>query len=313
MSDRFAVVVAVTAATGALVARGPAPLVGVAVALVALLSRRPSLLALGVLLLAGGLAANAEAGLTPPRPGPFRGWVTLLTDPEPDGSGVRADVRLGDGRHLQAEARAGPAGGLRAASAGERLLVAGRLERPPPGASWLAVRHVVGVLAVDDIASMEPGAPWMQAANRLRSLLVLGADGLPERQRPLFLGFVLGDTRGQPADIADDFRGAGLSHLLAVSGQNVAFVLALAGPVLRRVGLRARLPVTLAVIGFFALVTRFEPSVLRASVMAALAVTAATIGRDASSARLLALAVTALVLVDPFLVRSVGFQLSVSA
>lgn len=58
----------------------------------------------------------------------------------------------------------------------------------------------------------------MRAANALRGLLERGADGLPERERPLFLGFVLGDTRGQPVDIADDFRGAGLSHLLAVSG-----------------------------------------------------------------------------------------------
>src|SRR5581483_9265257 len=49
------------------------------------------------------------------------------------------------------------------------------------------------------------------------------------------------------------------------------------------------------------------------SAMAALAVTAATLGREASRLRLLALAVALLVLVDPFLVRSVGFQLSVGA
>ena len=99
----------------------------------------------------------------------------------------------------------------------------------------------------------------------------------------------------------------------SLSGQNVAFVMALAGPLLRRLGLRARLPATLAVIGFFALLTRFEPSVLRASAMAALAVTASTLGRDASSVRLLALAVTGLVLIDPFLVDMVGFQLSAGA
>jgi competence protein ComEC len=77
--------------------------------------------------------------------------------------------------------------------------------------------------------------------------------------------------------------------------------------------LRVRLPATLAVIAFFALLTRFEPSVLRASAMAALAVTAATLGREASSVRLLALAVTGLVFVDPFLVQMVGFQLSAGA
>ena len=59
--------------------------------------------------------------------------------------------------------------------------------------------------------------------------------------------------------------------------------------------------------------TRFEPSVLRAGVMALLAVSAFALGRRQSPIRLLALAVTMLVLVDPLLVWSVGFWLSVCA
>ena len=115
--------------------------------------------------------------------------------------------------------------------------MAGSVRPPPPGASWLAYRHIAGVLTIDEVRAQDPGDPWMQAANAVRNLLTRGADGLPASERPLFLGFVLGDTRGQAVDITDDFRGAGLSHLLAVSGQNVAFVLALAAPVLRRAGL----------------------------------------------------------------------------
>src|SRR5262249_9589758 len=59
--------------------------------------------------------------------------------------------------------------------------------------------------------------------------------------------------------------------------------------------------------------TRFEPSVLRACVMAALAAFAIVLARPASTIRLLALAVTGLVLVDPLLVWSVGWWLSVGA
>ena len=314
MSDQVTVALALAAVMGAVVGWGPSAWIGAALVVMALVSRRPVALVLAVFLCAGGLSARAETGLVPPRPGPFVGWATLLTDPEMGRYDVHADVRVADGSHLQAVATSGSARAtLLAAQAGERLLVVGRTERPPPGASWLEARHVAGLIAVDEIVVRSSGAPWMRAANGLRGILARGADALPPRQRSLFLGFVLGDTRGQPVDITDDFRGSGLSHLLAVSGQNVAFVLALAGPFLRRVGLRARLPATLAVIGFFALLTRFEPSVLRASVMAALAVTAATLGRETSSVRLLALAVTGLVLVDPFLVRSVGFQLSVGA
>ena len=68
-----------------------------------------------------------------------------------------------------------------------------------------------------------------------------GAAPLDPRARSLFTGLVIGDDREQPADLADAFRGAGLTHLLAVSGQNVAFALALAGPLLRRLRLWPRL------------------------------------------------------------------------
>jgi competence protein ComEC len=93
----------------------------------------------------------------------------------------------------------------------------------------------------------------------------------------------------------------------------VAFVLGLAAPLMRRLGLRARLVVGLAVLGLFGVVTRWEPSVLRAEAMAVLTLVASTWGRPASGLRVLALAVTGLLLVDPLLVTSLGFGLSVGA
>jgi competence protein ComEC len=59
--------------------------------------------------------------------------------------------------------------------------------------------------------------------------------------------------------------------------------------------------------------TRFEPSVLRASAMAAIALLATFGGRLASNVRVLAYAVIALLIADPFLVHSVAFALSCGA
>ena len=125
-------------------------------------------------------------------------------------------------------------------------------------------RHVVGQLDVEAARTARPGAPWWQVANAVRRTLDQGAEALPTSQRALFTGLTVGDDRDQSPEVAEDFRAAGLSHLLAVSGQNVAFLLVLAGPALRQFGLGARLPVTVALLVFLALVTRFEPSVLRA-------------------------------------------------
>src|SRR5262249_3914154 len=145
--------------------------------------------------------------------------------------------------------------------------------------------------------------------NDVRHTLARGARSLPPGRRALFTGFVLGDDRDEPPEVADDFAATGLTHLLAVSGENVAFVLALAGPLLRRLGWRGRLAVGLAVLLLFGLVTRWQPSVLRAVAMAGLAMVATLTGRPQSPVRLLALAVAGLVLIDPLLVMSLGFRL----
>jgi competence protein ComEC len=93
----------------------------------------------------------------------------------------------------------------------------------------------------------------------------------------------------------------------------VAFLLVVVGPLLRRCPLRARWLLVGATLALFVLVTRAEPSVLRAAAMAAVASWASLSGRAAAAARVLGLAVVALLVVDPMLVHSTGFRLSVAA
>ena len=283
----------------------------VAVGAVALLGRRPALLVVAAGLLAAAVSAGAHAGMVPAERARFEGWVTLTSDPEWVDGALRVRVREGD-RLLEVWARGPAAGVLDERLAGDGALVSGRTS-PAEGAPWLAVRHVVGRLAVDDVRTVRGAAFPVSALNDLRRVLLSGVADLPATTRALYGGFVLGDDRGQSAVVADDFRGAGLTHLLVVSGQNVAFVLAVAGPALRRLELRWRWIPTAAVLAGFALLTRFEPSVIRACAMAAVAAGAAGMGRQAEGIRVLALAVAASVLADPFLPGSLGFQLSVAA
>lgn len=328
MSERWTLALAVAAIAGALggadghlpaavagLAVAGAPGLGVAVlaAAAGMAARRPMVLCLGVALLAGVLAQRSVDGLVPAPTGPVHGEVTLVSDPEPDGrGGVGVDVRLGE-RRLRASARGAAAAALDDRLAGERVGLVGDVERPGPWERLLRHRHLTGRLAVETVTGWRPGGPVTRAANGLRRTLAAGASSLPARQQSLLAGLTLGDDRAQPADLADAFEGAGLTHLLAVSGQNVAFVLVVASPLLSRLRFGPRLAATLGVLAGFALVTRFEPSVLRATAMAAVAATGAAMGRPASSRRALGLGVTAMVLVDPLLATSLGFQLSAAA
>ena len=312
MPDRAVVVLAGVAWVGAWSAVPTPWWAAAAIAMVAYGSRRPWLLCLGVFLLAGGLATSARAGLGGLQAGPIDAEVTLLTDPERFGDEVRVEVRA-DGRHLEAWADGSRGADVVDRDAGDRVRVRGRVEPFASPDGRQRSRHLAGRLEMSAVGSWHPGGPIDRLANGYRGLLAQGAVSLDADQRSLLAGLVLGDDRAQTPTLVDAFRGAGLTHLLAVSGQNVAFVLLVVGPLLRRLPLGGRVVSVLAVLAVFGVVTRFEPSVLRATAMAGVAVVSSAMGRPAGGRRALALAVTALVLVDPLLVHSIGFTLSVAA
>jgi competence protein ComEC len=227
------------------------------------------------------------------------------------GRGAPSDA---GGRTVLVRATGDAAPRLAVLSAGDRVSLRGWL-RPLDGFDTrLRWRHAVGTFEAVGVAGFAPpDSPLLAIANRARAAVLRGTVDLPGTERALVAGFLVGDTRDAPEAVIEQFRASGLSHLLVVSGENVAFVLALAGPLLRRLPRHARLVAALLVLVLFGTMTRWEPSVLRACAMAACSLVAVFVGRPVAGLRALALAVAALLLVDPFLVHSVGFQLSCAA
>jgi competence protein ComEC len=232
-------------------------------------------------------------------------------DPPAAGSGVV----VGRARGSVLVVAKGPAAErLRLLEAGESAMLVGWFRAPAAGERQWRWRHAGAVFEADDLVGAGPAAPaLLRAANGVRHRVLAGGAGLSDTDRALVAGFLVGDDRALTRRVAADFRAAGLSHLLVVSGANVTLALALVSPVLRRLGLLGRLIGGVAVLVVFCAMARFEPSVLRAGAMAGLALLAAFLGRPAPGLRLLALAVSGLVLIDPFLTHSVGFGLSCGA
>ena len=133
--------------------------------------------------------------------------------------------------------------------------------------------------------------------------------------RGLVAGFLIGDTSRIAAADIEAMRRAGLSHFVAVSGSNVALFLGLlvfaAGPL--ALGPKRRALVGLIGLPIYVAATRFEPSVMRASVMAGIALGGRLVGIVLEAWQLLSLAVIVLLMMDPRLTSNAGFQLSVAA
>ena len=290
------------------------PLPGlVALALLAAWRRHMAVVLLLVFVVVGSRGDASLRALDPPVDEMFSGWVTLLDDPRPVGL-VGAVVTVRDGsRRLTAIAHGAVAARLDDALAGERLFLLGRLKPLNADDTYSRWRHVVGRLTVTAVDGQQSGSPVNRFANTVRRTLVNGADSLNRADKAIFLGMVIGDDRGQTAVVADNFRAAGLGHLLVVSGQNVAFVLAVVAPLAGRFRPAFRALWLFATLLIFAVITRFEPSVLRAVAMAGAGVGSSVLGSPIDGKRALSCAVAALLLIDPFLVRLVAFQLSVAA
>ncbi len=139
--------------------------------------------------------------------------------------------------------------------------------------------------------------------------------GMPSREAALARGFVLGQDDGIDARTEEDFRRSGLSHLLAVSGQNVTLLALLAMPLLAALGipLRERLVWVLGLIVIYVPLAGAGPSIQRAGVMGAAGVLATLSGRRASRLYALALALVVTLAVDPSIAANIGWQLSFAA
>lgn len=288
----------------------------VAGVIVAMIARRATTTLL-VVLLAGTALVRSDAawdGLAPDRLGPFSGWSGVVEEPRRYGAATRVILEI-DGERHEMWVR-GRARQLRVATwrAGDRVLVTGeRAALDDDRRRRVAWQHVVAGFDATWVGDVRAGGRAAVASNRVRAVIEQGAAALPADQAALARGLIIGDDRDQPPDMVERFRASGLAHLSAVSGQNVAFLLAAAGPLLRRARPVTRWVLTLALIAWFVVLTRAEPSILRAGTMAALSATAFVLGRGREPVRLLALAVATLVLIDPLLAWSVGFWLSVGA
>ncbi len=278
--------------------------------------RRVAALAIGVtitLAALAGWATRAKNGLHAPSWSYDAVRAVVRTDAEPSLGGSRVDLSL-DGHRWSAVVPSS----MRGASlrVGDKLVVSGSTVAFPIRRPFQDARHLAGRFRLRRLHTRHAGGVPYRQANAIRSALLRSAVGFTDTQRTLFAGFVLGDVSSARPELTDDFRAAGLSHLVVVSGQNLAFLLAGVIPITAVVGRRNLwIPATLrlVVIVGFVFVVRFEPSVLRAAVMAAVIVVTRAIGRPQPLVRVLTLSVIVLLVVDPLLVRSVGFGLSVGA
>jgi competence protein ComEC len=203
-----------------------------------------------------------------------------------------------------------PVTGLLDLQPGTRLQISGTVRADDrPGVAPLTV-------SVDGAPDQVHGPEGIRAlTGHLRAALREAASHLPGNTGDLVPGMIVGDTGRLPEDTRTDFLATGLSHLMAVSGANVAIVTGavLVAAAALKVGKRGRVCAAAVSLILFVLIVGPEPSVLRAAVMGSVGLVAVASARRTHGFAACSAAVLLLLLVDPGLAVDYAFVLSVAA
>ncbi len=229
--------------------------------------------------------------------------ATVVADPVATRYGWVIVIGI-DGRRVDAFFDSFPA-----IAPGSKVVVSGMVRPPAPP------KHLQPSISVSSMRPVEGPGVLYRLANALRGYLLGQIRAEESRGRGLLAGFLVGDTSEVAGADRESMRLSGLSHFTAVSGSNVALFLGVwvivLGP-LGRAPLR-RPALVIAGVVLFAAITRFEPSVIRASAMVVAIMIGRMLGVVADGWTALGAGVSGVLIVQPELGQSLGFQLSVAA
>ncbi|MGD8794473.1 MAG: DNA internalization-related competence protein ComEC/Rec2 [Anaerolineae bacterium] len=205
---------------------------------------------------------------------------------------------------------------------GDPLRVSGALETPKdiegfPYRQYLAGKGIYSTVNWAEVEKLgEANAQPLQAAllsarDKAHARI---AQLLPDPEASLLQGILLGTRRGIPARLYDDYNRTGVSHIIVISGSNIAIVAGLFSLVFGRIlGKRPAYWVTIVGIVLYVLLVGADAAVLRAGLMGGLFATAVYLGRRATAYVSLLAAAALLTLIRPLALWDVGFQLSFAA
>ncbi len=206
---------------------------------------------------------------------------------------------------------------------GTEVAVNGRLETPPEDEdfsykAYLARQGIYSMMMRTqvDVLAEDQGNPLLQAIYALKRRAQATINHLiPDPEAALLSGILLGNDNGIPPDLAADFRTTGMTHIIAISGFNIALIIVIlvgiADPFFSR-----KTAVLLAIIGIFVytILVGADASVVRAAIMGSVfLVTSRWLGRPNFAYASLFFTGFFMTLINPFTLWDVGFQLSFAA
>ena len=132
-----------------------------------------------------------------------------------------------------------------------------------------------------------------------------------EKYSGLLLGLLLGDSSKIDENIEENFKITSLTHILAVSGAQVSYIIvAMYSLLKRKIGIQKTRVVIIASLIFYTALTGFSPSIVRAGIMGIILMISGLVFRKNDIINSIAISLFFMLVYNPFLLENVGLQLS---
>jgi competence protein ComEC len=205
---------------------------------------------------------------------------------------------------------------------GDRVVVRGYLETPPETETfsyrdYLQRKGIYSTMNWATVSTLEPDqGNWFRKiifALKEKSLQLV-YQLWPDPEASLFAGILLGVESTIPEEVQDAFKETGTSHIIAISGFNIAIVSSLFTKSFGRIlGLYKGATTALVAISIYTILVGADAAVVRAAIMGGLSLGAGLVGRRQYGIHALSITAAVMAFLDPNILWDVGFQLSFAA
>ena len=205
---------------------------------------------------------------------------------------------------------------------GDKILIKGEFVEPSESRNYggfdykeyLKSINIYGTIKAENIEILAKNSnnPIFTFANNINLKIKENINKLiPEKYSAIFTGLILGDTSKVEEEVNDDFKIANISHVLAISGMHITYIVIGIELLLKKgIGKRKTRIITIIILVMYMFITGFTPSVVRASIMGIIMLISKLIHRKNDIWTSISLSLLILLIYNPFLILNVGLQLS---
>lgn len=180
------------------------------------------------------------------------------------------------------------------------------------------IKHIVGKIYSNESIKVLHNRNWLlkksidRAREAIRNKLTAYSD---TETAALFSALILGDRNQIDEDLRESFANVGVVHVLAVSGLHVGYVLLILMVLVKIIRIQWGWDKLIIILGLvaFSIISGGRPSVVRASIMAGLYISAPLFNRRPNAWNIVATAAFIILLINPNALYDLGFQLSFTA